>query len=1575
MNTHNQIKLDNVPTIGLNLKTVLSLLIITLFLNAQTYGQKLFKATYTNKEGEEQTKEFDKLEDALDDNNYWTHYPEENLYWFPLEVTITQTQDDNYYVNKQTLSPGILKSPESGNMRSGVKRYILNLQNVSFPENAEINVNGYGIIIQNIILNSPLKFNIPSGPVLEIKGGTFKRKVSFVGTENKYYGILEISGGTFTNGQNDDCALSIENIYSVEISGGDFRYQTSTSSNLDVSGPTAFKVVSNRNDIKITGGTFGPANPDANINGTGLLVEAFAGIMKISGGTFKGNPSAIKNITGKNIIAPQASFVDINGSVFTENYNSSYLLADGSGNPFGETSVGGFDQYLELSNEGKTLTFKYGLLPEPFGDNIIELMYLQQTPRKDWSKVETVVFDQSYTDNVLPTSCAFWFSNFENLKEIQNLDKLNTSQVTNMYGMFMNCSSLETIDISTFSTASLKKEQEEETGGIKYMFYGCKKLKSITLYNPETPSVHFTPNSNITSLSGIFRDCNALETIDLSYFDIGTNITDMSQMFYNCNTITTLDLSKFNTNNVTDMSEMFYYCNNLTTILVDQNKWETNDGTNTNAMFSGCINLIGNNGTQYDDSQTSGDYAHVDENENPGYFTTGSYKIIYNLDGEIETENPTSLPLSGATSDITLTKPTKEGYFFTGWSGTAATGLLGDNNTNVSIPKGSKGNRIYTAHWAQGEPYAVVSGAEGSRKMTFYYGVKPENNSTQTVLTIYQDEDFHSEIFNNWQQNRGDVIEVIFDESFKDWKLATCSGLFSGFSSLTTITNIENFDASQVKDMSQMFSGCSALESMDFLNNINTSNVTNMSEMFQNCLNLQSIDFLNSINTSNVTDMSHMFDGCSALESIDLNINTEKVTDMSEMFQKCSSLKSVNLDINTENVTNMHCMFTDCSSLTEITFGDEFTTANVKDCGGMFYGCTRLTKPIDMSLFDLRLCEGYLGGGIFMNTGYTKIVLTDFNIPEGITSMHQWFQSCKDLDTIDLRGIDISSVTDFSLMFAYCKKLKTIIVDDGWIVQDANCDGMFSDCFSLVGKYGTKYDKGKTDGQYARVDSDGAPGYLTDYKYKITYENDNNVEYSFSENIYPTSYDFGYETIIEPPTNQPGYKFLNWEYSNNNNTITTSSPIKIESTSSGDYNIIAHWNIESYTVTLPENMEFVTQSTDNKFEYNSTVTFKAKGDYKITEGPWLSTPRIEGFSITQDKDNQYQYSFTMPSADVEIGATIKEKDRYTISFKTDLGTAPMPQTVKEEERATEPEFNHTQPGYEFKGWKTEKGESFDFGQPINESITLIADWQKAQRKIKISPSTDFISFPTDWKKFCKKQETEAILTYSLAEGSGVPTNCNIIIETIEGSQQDSVYDGAVHISQLPQFLGEYTCSAVFVGDEESTTPSDTIKFTLEITAARGLILQLYKNVIFVNNSSEKFETYQWYRYGEETDEKLKNGERQYFTEPTLKGSYWALLNGKIHACYMEDQPVIVKQAEVSISTYPNPAVEGEQFTIEINNFDPDTEYSLIISNSNGNIIKQLTVTKQQTTLSLPRGFYTGALMWSGNKQSFKIIVR
>ena len=70
-----------------------------------------------------------------------------------------------------------------------------------------------------------------------------------------------------------------------------------------------------------------------------------------------------------------------------------------------------------------------------------------------------------------------------------------------------------------------------------------------------------------------------------------------------------------------------------------------------------------------------------------------SYNLTYNLNGGTAT-NPASYTVES--DAITLTNPTKTGYKFTGWSGT---GLSGEANMTVTVPKGSMGNRAYTAHY------------------------------------------------------------------------------------------------------------------------------------------------------------------------------------------------------------------------------------------------------------------------------------------------------------------------------------------------------------------------------------------------------------------------------------------------------------------------------------------------------------------------------------------------------------------------------------------------------------------------------------------------------------------------------------------------------------------------------------------------------------------------------------------------------------------------------------------------------------------------------------------------------------
>ena len=89
-----------------------------------------------------------------------------------------------------------------------------------------------------------------------------------------------------------------------------------------------------------------------------------------------------------------------------------------------------------------------------------------------------------------------------------------------------------------------------------------------------------------------------------------------------------------------------------------------------------------------------------------------TYNIAYDLAGGKLDEgvtNPTTYDVT--TADITLNNPTKNGYEFTGWSGTD---LTGNNNTTVTISKGSTGAREFTANYAIANYTIAYKNSDGS---------------------------------------------------------------------------------------------------------------------------------------------------------------------------------------------------------------------------------------------------------------------------------------------------------------------------------------------------------------------------------------------------------------------------------------------------------------------------------------------------------------------------------------------------------------------------------------------------------------------------------------------------------------------------------------------------------------------------------------------------------------------------------------------------------------------------------------------------------------------------------------------
>ena len=142
--------------------------------------------------------------------------------------------------------------------------------------------------------------------------------------------------------------------------------------------------------------------------------------------------------------------------------------------------------------------------------------------------------------------------------------------------MFYGCSSLKSINLSSFNTYSVTSMRE--------MFYGCTSLESIDLSSFNTYSV--------TSMKNMFRGCTSLKSIDLSSFNT-SKVTSMNNMFYGCTSLRSIDLSNFNTSRIivaNNIDNIFNDCNNLKYI----NLFGVTEGTSkpSSSYLNSINNLI-----------------------------------------------------------------------------------------------------------------------------------------------------------------------------------------------------------------------------------------------------------------------------------------------------------------------------------------------------------------------------------------------------------------------------------------------------------------------------------------------------------------------------------------------------------------------------------------------------------------------------------------------------------------------------------------------------------------------------------------------------------------------------------------------------------------------------------------------------------------------------------------------------------------------------------------------------------------------------------------------------------------------
>ena len=145
-----------------------------------------------------------------------------------------------------------------------------------------------------------------------------------------------------------------------------------------------------------------------------------------------------------------------------------------------------------------------------------------------------------FTDNLISLNSVFY--DCKNLTDANNISKWNTSNVTDMASMFMNCSSLTSIPY--FDTNNVID--------MSYMYAGCTKLASVPELN----------TSKVFTMYAMYDGCNALTSVPV--IDM-SNVGDTTNMFNNCQKLTTISgLTNLGKPAIMITTKMFNYCNALT---------------------------------------------------------------------------------------------------------------------------------------------------------------------------------------------------------------------------------------------------------------------------------------------------------------------------------------------------------------------------------------------------------------------------------------------------------------------------------------------------------------------------------------------------------------------------------------------------------------------------------------------------------------------------------------------------------------------------------------------------------------------------------------------------------------------------------------------------------------------------------------------------------------------------------------------------------------------------------------------------------------------------------------------------
>ena len=771
------------------------------------------------------------------------------------------------------------------------------------------------------------------------------------------------------------------------------------------------------------------------------------------------------------ITSTELMFHDCNSLVGGQNttvgsvYDGSYARIDGGTSQPGYFTKSTLEPYVKPSEP--YVVVKDGTLTFYFNNSQPSGAYdLNDTENKpDWGSsaenITTVVFDESFAE-YKPTSCYCWFNGFKKLTTIVDIKNLKTDEVLSFKGMFQDCSSLQSVDVSGFNTA--------KATDLSCMFRKAA-IKTLDLSNFVTDKV--------TDFGSMFEGCSSLEKLDVHSFDT-QSATSFWCMFIDCSKLTELNLPGFDTKSKPKTGHMFQGCSNLVTIYVGES-WDIATITADEQMFYDCGKLVGGKGTTV--TYIDGSFACIDGGTSaPGYFTKSGDKpynpikpYVLIKDGKATFYTGTTIP-EGAL-------PIRSANDDSNWPVALCRTI-----TNVEFDKSFKEyTPLKTSSWFRDcENLTEVSGMENinTEELVFMDEMFQFCNNLRYVdFTGFNT----SKVTNMTRLFLGceKLAYVLVDEGWKTTSVTKSAGMFDDcyilYGGKGTAYNADHTDVTYARIDGGTETPGYFTKSGDKPYSPNTAYVVISNGTLTFYYNETKPEGAFSLNTDNnvpdwnalaesvtkvVFDESfanyfpsscaYWFNGCKNLTEFEgmKNLNTSQATTLKAMFQNCESLKSVDLsNFKTNKVTDMSCMFRRCYKLPTIDFSS-FNVENTIDFSSMFEYASGL-QSLNLQSFKTN--------------------------SEADLLLRCMFIDCFNLTTLDISGFNTKSVTNMEYLFARCNELGTIFVGDNWSTESVTASGrMFESCYNLVGGKGTDFSSNNITAAFARIDGGTEnPGYFT----------------------------------------------------------------------------------------------------------------------------------------------------------------------------------------------------------------------------------------------------------------------------------------------------------------------------------------------------------------------------------------------------------------------------------------------------------------------------------------------------------------